>query len=97
MIRDISQLVGKTPLIKLSEKLYAKFETYNPSGSIKDRMVSYIIDTGSRKIGAEWGRDGVDADGKFIAYLKNAYVDWSCKNGGLLSLGLIGALSIVRF
>ena len=48
MIRDISQLVGKTPLIKLSEKLYAKFETYNPSGSIKDRMVSYIIKEAER-------------------------------------------------
>jgi len=45
------------------------------------------------KIRYDVARDGVDADGKFIAYLKNAYVDWSCKNGGLLSLGLIGTNS----
>ena len=36
-------LVGNTPLIKISDKIYAKFEAYNPSGSIKDRMASYII------------------------------------------------------
>ena len=39
---DVS-LVGNTPFIKLSDKLYAKFEAYNPSGSIKDRMASYIL------------------------------------------------------
>jgi cysteine synthase A len=37
-------LIGKTPLIKINEKIYAKFEAYNPSGSIKDRMASYIMD-----------------------------------------------------
>ena len=40
---DIFSLVGKTPFIKISDQLYAKYETYNPSGSIKDRIVSYII------------------------------------------------------
>ena len=43
MRTNLNELVGNTPLIRLSEKLYAKFETYNPSGSIKDRMVSYIL------------------------------------------------------
>lgn len=38
-----SASVGNTPLLKLNEKLYAKFETYNPSGSIKDRIAAYII------------------------------------------------------
>ena len=38
------QLTGHTPLIKLSDKLYAKLETYNPTGSVKDRMVSYVVD-----------------------------------------------------
>lgn len=42
-INKIKSLVGNTPLIRVSEKVYAKFECYNPSGSIKDRMVSYII------------------------------------------------------
>ncbi len=39
----LSEKVGQTPLIKISEKIYAKFEGSNPSGSIKDRMATYII------------------------------------------------------
>ena len=35
---------GRTPLIKVSDKLYAKLETYSPTGSVKDRMISYIVD-----------------------------------------------------
>ena len=37
--------VGKTPLIKLSDKLYGKLEALNPGGSIKDRPVKYILDS----------------------------------------------------
>jgi len=36
-------LIGNTPFVQLGPKLYAKFEAYNPSGSIKDRMASYIL------------------------------------------------------
>jgi len=39
----LKKAIGNTPLIKLNEHLYAKLETYNPSGSIKDRMAHYII------------------------------------------------------
>ena len=39
----LSSQVGQTPLIKISERIFAKFEGQNPSGSIKDRMASYII------------------------------------------------------
>ena len=35
--------MGNTPLIKISERIWAKFEGCNPSGSIKDRMATYII------------------------------------------------------
>ncbi len=35
---------GNTPLIKISSQLYAKLETYNPSGSVKDRVISYVVD-----------------------------------------------------
>jgi cysteine synthase A len=42
-LNDINNLIGNTPFIRLGEKLYAKLETYNPSGSIKDRMASYIL------------------------------------------------------
>lgn len=40
---NLSKNVGQTPLIKISERIFAKFEGANPSGSIKDRMASYII------------------------------------------------------
>jgi len=39
----MKDLIGNTPLIKISDKIYAKLETYNPSGSIKDRMACYIL------------------------------------------------------
>lgn len=42
-MQKLSQLVGKTALIQISERIFAKFEGQNPSGSIKDRMASYII------------------------------------------------------
>lgn len=35
--------VGDTRLVKISEKLYAKLETENPTGSIKDRPMQYIV------------------------------------------------------
>ena len=38
-----SDNVGRTPLIKISERIFAKFEGSNPSGSLKDRMAVYII------------------------------------------------------
>jgi cysteine synthase A len=40
---DLSSLVGNTPMVKMSEHLYAKLEAFNPSGSIKDRMALYIL------------------------------------------------------
>ena len=43
-----SDAVGNTPLLKISDKLYAKFETYNPSGSIKDRIATYIINSAEK-------------------------------------------------
>ena len=32
-----------TPLIKIKDNIYAKLETYQPTGSVKDRMVSYLV------------------------------------------------------
>ena len=40
----IKPIIGNTPLIKISSKIYGKLETYNPAGSVKDRMISYIVD-----------------------------------------------------
>ena len=42
-IRGIDQYIGNTPLIRISKGLYAKLETLNPTGSIKDRMANAII------------------------------------------------------
>ena len=42
-MKNLSSQVGQTPLIKISERIFAKFEGQNPSGSIKDRMASFII------------------------------------------------------
>ena len=48
---NILQAVGRTPLVKLNKvvpegaaTIYAKCEYLNPSGSIKDRMATYIIE-----------------------------------------------------
>lgn len=41
---NLKTLIGKTPLVKISSHVYAKLETYNPAGSVKDRMISYIVD-----------------------------------------------------
>lgn len=40
---NLSSVVGNTPLIKITDKIWAKAELMNPSGSIKDRMAINII------------------------------------------------------
>lgn len=42
-MQNMRTLIGDTPLVKVSDKIYAKLETVNPSGSVKDRMISYIV------------------------------------------------------
>ena len=41
---SLKTLIGNTPLIKISPHVYAKLETYNPSGSVKDRVIHYIVE-----------------------------------------------------
>ncbi len=41
---DLLDKIGRTPLIKISDQLYAKLESLNPGGSIKDRPIKYILD-----------------------------------------------------
>ena len=45
----VSNFVGNTPFVKLSDKLYAKLESVNPGGSIKDRPVKWILDDAEEK------------------------------------------------
>lgn len=46
---EFNRVCGNTPLIKISERLYAKLEAYNPTGSVKDRMISYVFDKAFRE------------------------------------------------
>lgn len=39
----VDQFIGNTPLVQISKGLYAKLETLNPTGSIKDRMANAIL------------------------------------------------------
>ena len=55
-IRSVLGCIGNTPMLKLetelngrSYSLYAKLEFMNPSGSIKDRIASYIVEQAERK------------------------------------------------
>ena len=51
MINNILEKVGNTPLIALRNhedanlNIFAKLEFYNPTGSVKDRAASYIINS----------------------------------------------------
>ena len=40
---QLLESVGNTPMLKISEGLYAKAELLNPTGSIKDRPASWIL------------------------------------------------------
>lgn len=42
-MKTFDQIVGNTPLVKVSEGIYGKLETYSPTGSVKDRLVHYLI------------------------------------------------------
>ncbi len=51
VVNNIAELIGATPLVKLnkiidvgSAEVYVKLESYNPSGSVKDRAAFYMID-----------------------------------------------------
>ncbi|NOZ34069.1 MAG: cysteine synthase family protein [Chlorobi bacterium] len=53
---NIENTVGNTPLVKLINinpykhiKIYAKLEFFNPSGSIKDRIVKHIIEDAEKR------------------------------------------------
>ena len=39
----------QTPLIKVTNKIYGKLEAYQPTGSVKDRMVNYIVEKAFRQ------------------------------------------------
>ena len=55
-VNDISNLIGKTPLVKLRQltkdveaEIYVKMESLNPGGSVKDRLAFAMIDAAEKK------------------------------------------------
>ena len=54
MKNNIIQTIGNTPLVDISEispnkvKIYAKLESANPAGSIKDRVAKYLIESAEK-------------------------------------------------
>ena len=71
----LSRLVGNTPLIQIDNKIFGKLETYNPSGSVKDRLVTYLVEEALR-------RDVLNRDSKLI--------EATSGNTGI-SLSMVGA------
>jgi cysteine synthase len=60
---DISELVGRTPIVALSQivqdqgvELFAKLEAFNPGGSVKDRIGVSMIEAAERQGQIEPGR-----------------------------------------
>jgi len=45
----LSKNIGNTPMIQISDRIYAKAELMNPTGSIKDRPASFIIDDAEKR------------------------------------------------
>ncbi len=46
---DITEIIGSTPLIKVTDNVYAKLEYLNPAGSVKDRAALYMINDAEKK------------------------------------------------
>lgn len=43
MFDSITEIIGKTPLLKLKNGVAAKLEYFNPAGSVKDRAVKFML------------------------------------------------------
>lgn len=79
-IKSLTELIGNTPLIRLNQlsalhqcEIYGKMEAFNPTMSIKDRIVNYIIEKAEREGILKPGMTIVDATsgntGLSIAFL----------------------------
>ena len=94
----MNELIGNTPMIKINYKyqneiksVYAKLEYYNLTGSIKDRIVYYIIDkaykngdlkNGQSIIEATSGNTGISLSALGALYNNPVYIfmpDWVSK------------------
>ena len=59
--RLVSDFIGNTPFVRLSHKVYAKLESVNPGGSIKDRPVKWILDDAEKNNLIEVGDTIIEA------------------------------------
>ena len=41
-LAEIAGQIGGTPIVRLENEIYGKFEAANPAGSIKDRAAFYL-------------------------------------------------------
>tara|TARA_R110000824_G_scaffold70719_12_gene181317 strand:- start:2649 stop:3506 length:858 start_codon:yes stop_codon:yes gene_type:complete len=73
---NIEDLIGNTPLVELKHNIYAKLETFNLSGSIKDRIILYIL---------------IDAEGKGKINEETTLVEATSGNTGI-ALSMLGAI-----
>ncbi|WP_446898979.1 cysteine synthase A [Clostridium sp. LBM24168] len=53
---DIKEMIGNTPILKINEfdlkngvNIFAKLESFNPGGSVKDRIGSYMIEQAEKR------------------------------------------------
>jgi len=67
-IQSLLSTIGNTPLIRLNSlsnklncEIYGKLESFNPSMSIKDRIVNYIIEKAEQEGTLKPGMTIVDA------------------------------------
>ena len=59
--RIVSDFVGNTPFVQLSNKIFAKLESVNPGGSIKDRPVKWILDNAEKNNLLNYGDTIIEA------------------------------------
>ena len=65
---NILDTIGHTPLVRLNKlapagvNLYVKVESFNPMGSVKDRLALGVIEDAERTRRAEAGTDGDRGD-----------------------------------
>ncbi|RMF80967.1 MAG: pyridoxal-phosphate dependent enzyme, partial [Nitrospirae bacterium] len=85
--RSVLDLIGNTPLVPLVRmtgrgmgRVYLKLEAFNPSGSLKDRIVRYIVEK-------------AEAEGRLAPH--HVIVDASSGNTGI-ALGMVAALKGYR-
>jgi cysteine synthase len=73
VFNDVTKLIGNTPMLKINRMtgpedatIYAKLESYNIGGSVKDRLGLYIINYAESAGKISKNNSGVGGDGKTI-------------------------------